>query len=287
MTSCLHLIIQYCGNPNPERVAEYDTCVRRNLANPQIARVHNLAVKGTAVPEEFRAHPKHRRFELGAWMTFQDAFIYANTFLTGETVCVANLDIFLDADSTDWKKAAETVGDGIVLCLSRTEFDPDGASYLDSALAPTAFAFSQDAWVFRAPIDIPGCDFEIGTLGCDNAIAHRLRAAGRLPVNDPQQFKVFHYDRCRGKTEANGHAVHAHERARQVLEVSKHPERQGFRFVPDIQKIRELKFDQVITSFRLDELERYSLFCEMLWHISQMRHVTSLGCQESTGQACD
>ncbi len=217
-------------------------------------------------------------------MTFHDAFVYANTFLAGETACVANLDIFLDADTTDWTKAAEIVGHGIVLCLSRTEFNPDGLPYMDSALAPTAFAFSQDAWVFRSPIDVPKCDFEVGTFGCDNAIAHRIRAADRLPVNDPQQFKVFHYDRCRRKTVANAYAVQIQERTRQGLVVSKHPERHGFRFVPDIKKISELDFDQVIASFCLSEVERYSLFCDMLWHISQLRPVNSLYGPEWTGQ---
>jgi hypothetical protein len=52
--------------------------------------------------------------------------------------------------------------------------------------ARIAFAVAQDAWIFRAPFEVADCDFEIGTLGCDNALAHRIKCAGRLPINSPR-----------------------------------------------------------------------------------------------------
>src|SRR6266487_3408377 len=174
----IHVIVQYCTHPLPQRVAEYDECVERNLANPHVAMVHNLAQVGTAVPLQFQSHRKYRAKPLGRWMTYRDAFDYANAELSGELVCVSNLDVFLDPQ-TQWDAAAQILSDGVrVLCLSRIEMRRDGSIFKDPELDRLSFALSQDAWVFRPPINVKNCDFEIGILGCDNAIAHRLRNSG-------------------------------------------------------------------------------------------------------------
>jgi hypothetical protein len=276
MRPCLHLIIQYCHNPNPERMAEYEECVRRNLANPYVVLVHDFAEAETVVPDEFRQHPKYRHHDLGRWMTFRDAIVFANASLAGETVCLANLDIFLDAETTDWERASRIVQGPIVLCLSRIEFSKDREPFFDPNFTPTAFAYSQDAWLFRPPLDVSRCDFEIGTFGCDNAFARRVRESGRCPVNDPRRFKIFHYDRCRGKTAGNAYRVHTEERRRQGLEASKHPEHEGYLFVPDIQEVRTLSLDRLVDSYGLSDVERYSLCCEMLTLISQFRPFLAL-----------
>ncbi len=183
METSLDLLIQYVNAPQPARAAEYDYCVRRNLANPSIASVHSLNTPDTVAPEEFRNHPKYHESPIEKWMTYRDAFAYANRHLTGKTVCIANLDIFLDAEDSDWPRAAEMVSQPLVLCLSRLEFNADGTTFEDPGFERVAFAVTQDAWIFRAPFEVPDCDFEIGTLGCDNALAHRIKRAGRLPVN--------------------------------------------------------------------------------------------------------
>jgi len=117
----IHLIIQYCNDPRPGRQAEYDECLRRNLACPAIVAVHNLVEPQTTVPEEFRGHPKMHEQRLDRWMTYQDAFAHANERLPGEVVAVTNLDIFLDPTS-DWSDLG-FLSNGVVLCLSRFEWD--------------------------------------------------------------------------------------------------------------------------------------------------------------------
>src|SRR5436190_23791826 len=96
-----------------------------------------------------------------------------------------------------------------------------------------SFANSQDAWIFRAPLEnVNHCDFCVGTLGCDNAIAHRIKQAGYLPVNAPQQFKVFHLDRVRGKTLQNQNEIFRQERKENWRR--SYPEREGQYLLPDI-----------------------------------------------------
>jgi hypothetical protein len=256
----IHLIIQYCNDPRPARQAEYDECVRRNLANPHIAAVHNLVEAQTNVPEEFRAHAKHRLHTLPRWMTYRDAFEYANRNLAGEIAAIANLDIFLDPASP-WEMAAEWLDKGIVLCQSRTEFAPDRPPFKDPEFDMMFYANSQDAWIFRAPLEVPDCEFEIGELGCDNAIAERIKRAGRIPVNLADRFRIFHYDQARGKSFANQKEVHREERANRP---QRHPEEQGQYLVPNMDQAKSI--DLMLRGLGVGEFERYQVFCDVLSH---------------------
>ena len=266
MSQCIHIIVQYCNDRRPERAAEYDHCLRRNLENRYVIAVHDLVEPQTVVPDEFRNHPKHRAIAVDRWLTYADAFAYANSNLSGQVVCICNLDIFLDS-ATDWDQAAATARNDIVLCLSRIEWAPDGAIFKDPDLERLAFANSQDAWIFAAPIDVPRCDFEIGTLGCDNAIAERLKATGRIPIIAGSRFRIFHYDRARGKSFANQQRVHAEERAHRP-----HPraEREGQYLLPDIDAIKSV--DKVLDAFQASEITRYQVICDVLTRLLKIEN---------------
>ena len=96
MPEAIHVIVQYCNDPRPARQAEYEHCVRTNLANSSVIKLHNLMEPKTVVPDEFRKHPKYVERTLDHWMTYSDALEYANQELAGEVACLCNLDIFLD-----------------------------------------------------------------------------------------------------------------------------------------------------------------------------------------------
>lgn len=253
----IHLIIQYCNDPRPQRQAEYDECLRRNLAHPAVVAVHDLVEPGTAVPEEFRTHAKRREHRVDRWLTYKDAFAYANEQLKGEVVALANLDIFLDP-SSDWSTLG-FLADGIVLCLSRLEWDDDGRVFKDPGFERIGFANSQDAWVFQSPLEVPDCDFEIGTLGCDNAIADRIRRTGRIPVNLGSRFRILHYDRCRGKTSANQQDVHRTDRAARPR---RRPEENGQYLLPDMDQVRSV--DQILTALNVSDIQRYMVICDVI-----------------------
>jgi hypothetical protein len=258
--SFLHLVCKYCNHRLPARQAEYDFCVRRNLNNPYLKKLHNLLDPSIVVPEDIRNHPKYAQATFaGSWLSYKDAFAYANKNLAGEIVCISNLDIFLDDAGTKWEDVIGFANASIVLSLARTEYDGAGGSYKDPLLASQAFYNSQDAWIFLAPFEVPDCDFDIGTLGCDNAIAERIRRTGRIPVNSPNRFKILHFDRARGKTHANQREAHAAQRQGKS---DKYPEEQGYLFLPDIDQIKSM--DELLNVLQVSELERYVLICQTL-----------------------
>ncbi len=170
-----------------------------------------------------------------------------------------NLDIFLDP-AVGWPALVQILQQKIVFCLSRTEFNADGTSFQDPGLLAWAFANSQDAWLFRSPIYVDRCDFGVGTLGCDNAIAHRIKEAGYLPVNAAQQFRIFHYDRARGKTLQNQHEIFRQERKDKGR--STYPEREGQYLLPDVDTIKSV--DQLLQQLKVNDLQRYSAICDVL-----------------------
>ena len=258
LSPLINLVVQYCNHQLAERQAEYDYCLRRNLTNPFIKRVHSLVEPQTRTPEEFRNHPKYTGIPVGDWMTYRAALDYANTVVPREIVCIANLDVFLDDQTTDWGVAEPALRSGVVLCLSRTEANEDGTSSRDPHLAKWAFANSQDAWLFEAPFEVPECDFEVGILGCDNAFAERVRRTGRIPLNAPSRFKIFHVDRCRGKTVPSQQRVHNLE---QPVRSHRHPEKEGQFLLPDMDMVRSV--DALLNSVKASDLQRYTVICDV------------------------
>jgi hypothetical protein len=260
MNPSLHLVIHYCNHRLPERQAEYNYCVLRNLNNPQIKKVHDLVDPQTKVPAEIRQHPKYVQSPLpGEWVSYKDLLQFINRELPGEVVCIANLDIFLDDSKTDWAEAAKIVKAGVVLCLSRTEFKIDGTTMTDPTILRWGCSSSQDAWIFHAPLDVPDCDFDLGTLGCDNAIAERIHRTGRMPLNAPRRFPIFHFDQARGKTMSNRKEIHAAERGGRE---NKYPEDIGQYLVPDIDQVKSV--DQLLESVKATEIQKYSVICQVL-----------------------
>lgn len=258
----IHLIIDYYTDARPDRREELLTSVRRNLANPAVDAIYNLGSADHRPPDDVLAHPKYSAHPLDHRLTFHDTFSFANKHLPGRFVGVCNLDISLDAASP-WAGAEQLVrNDNLVLCQSRTECAADGSTHLDPAFSQFAYANAQDAWFWIAPFDVPNCEFELGTLGCDNAIADRIRKAGRVPVNLASRFRILHLDICRGKHGGNTNAVHRQEQQARSVVYSRFPEREGCYLLPDFDAMNSL--DKLAATLGLNPLQKYQMICETM-----------------------
>lgn len=273
----IHVIIQYfTDSSNADRQNEYDFCVQANLANPSVAKVHCLLENQTGVvPDWLRSNPKYVETRIPSRLTYKQAFDYANTNLVGKVCALMNLDIFLDHNN-DWKAINALFDMSVVFCLSRHEFDGVGASTKDPQLQNIAYANAQDCWLFKSPIFVKDCDFKLGMLGCDNAIAHRIKSSGYIPINSPNEFKIHHFDVCRGKQGANFLAHH--------LPNPEQPDERGYYLLPDysalerVQMIRKVKdgdkerdeqmavisVDSLIDKMGLGQIHRYRIVCDIM-----------------------
>lgn len=266
----VHLIIDYYEDSRPDRREELLTSVRRNLANPAVDGVYNLGSANYQPPDEVVSHPKYANRAGDHRLTFQDAFSFANSHLAGLFVGVCNLDISLDP-TCDWLAAEQLVRhDNLVLCQSRTECSADGTQRLDPVFARLAYANAQDAWFWIAPFEPQNCDFELGTLGCDNAVADRIRKAGRIPANLASRFRILHLDLCRGKHGGNTNTVHRQENQSRSAVYSRFPEREGCYLLPDFDKITSL--DQLVAGLGLSPLQKYEIICETMSRFIKIRN---------------
>lgn len=248
----IHLIVQYFNCADAERQDEYDYCVKANLENSNVVKLHCLIEPETKVPDWLSKHAKYVEFKVIGRLTYRTAIDYANRMLAGQICAVSNLDIFLDQNSK-WDMLPGLFDMSIVMCLARHEFDGE-SSTKDKNLQNLAYATAQDCWVFQSPVFVKDCDFALGRLGCDNAIAHRFRASGYIPVNAQDDFKVHHLDVCRKKTGENFLAHHSPN--------PEQPEERGYRLLPAYGAVQSV--DKLLEDLKLGDVHKYLIICDIM-----------------------
>ncbi len=200
------LIQQFYVSPSPERHAENVACLRFNLDNEAIDRIVLLNEREYSDQElgiqDASCLSKLEQVVIGHRLTYLDAFSYCE-HAPDCFVVLANTDIFLDAAVTRIRRC----GLGVrrrVLCQLRHEFSegkelgrclPFGS---DSGFP--CQSNSQDAWIWHTRHGLPRrlagmFQLELGTPGCDNAIAHRFGLAGFERMNLPATIPIYHNHR--------------------------------------------------------------------------------------------
>lgn len=176
------------------RMAEYATCLERNLAHPCIDGIDLLvedpvdAYSGALrAPEreslvrlsKILLHPKLRRIDHGRRLTYNTAFDHANRSHPGQIVMLANSDIHFDGTL----KLMERVDfNACFVALTRNDINGDINS----------ICFSQDVWAFKTPVPAMNADFHLGIPGCDNRIAYEITAKGYRIINPFHSVNAIH-----------------------------------------------------------------------------------------------
>ena len=255
----INVLCQYYNDKNAGRQNEIDFCFRYNLNNPFVERLITFNEPTTKLPTWLSNHQKTVVIPCKHRLTYKLAFEYASTHLKHKMVCVSNADIFI-TDNSPWDTMLKNDGFAngkLVYAQSRHDFDGTRL-YKDPALQRMAYAHAQDAWFFVPPINVPDCDFELGTLGCDNAIADRFRKAGIQPINSPNTYKIGHYDICRGKTGSN----YMTDKFREMNKGKTSPEKRGYYLVPDIDMVQSV--DQLLKDMRASDEYKYEIICDIM-----------------------
>lgn len=187
----VHLLVGLYRDPDPVRAAELREALARNVALDAVERVHGF-VEGAHDAERIEAlradpllgHPKVTLVPHGRRVTFGDLFDYAARVLLGETVAVVNADICFD-DSLRRLEGVDLAGR--MLALSRWDLERDGGLRL--FMAP----YSQDAWIFRAPLPA-GLDasWPLGVPGCDSRLAAEAERVGLIVTNPAFDVRAVH-----------------------------------------------------------------------------------------------
>ena len=275
--SFINIILQSYPEDNPDRVKELNYCIKKNLENPYVKMVYDFGSgldlfdngngdgngNGDDNGNNDALKQKYTQMSNSKWLTFDMAIQFANTqhelnTSNNEYWCILNLDIFLDATSP-WNTIRGQLNNGFIYAQSRHEFNiiDTGTEHkivasMDKNFAQMLHANTQDAWLFKTPINNTNnnnnnntkeinFDFELGFLGCDNAIADRFVKAGYKVMNQPMTYKIFHYDSAKGKTSTNYLEKHSKETKektdKMIKPTNKYPERSGSYLVPNYDQM--------------------------------------------------
>jgi hypothetical protein len=171
----VQLLVGYYDEPNPARAVEYEICMRRNLANLLIERVFVFLRPGSQIWPDVAEHRKVTLCYTSApRLRYSDLFGFASSQLAGKVCVVANSDVLFD-DSLEELCSLELAGK--MLCVSRHD-----------SMVP----YSQDAWMFEAPLPAMEADIELGIPSCDNRIAYEAERAGLQLSNPCHTIRVTH-----------------------------------------------------------------------------------------------
>lgn len=173
------LLVGHYREPNPARACEYATALATNCENRHIERIFVFLEDDSPL---WFSHPKVQTLPSRQRVKFAQLFAFGNRELAGKTCIIANSDIYFDDTLRELRGYDLT---GKLLALSRWETVNGKVEY-------NGLQWSQDAWIFRAPIVPITCDFPLGILACDTRLNHEARAAGLEVLNPCKTVRAIH-----------------------------------------------------------------------------------------------
>jgi hypothetical protein len=261
----LTLLTQAYPINDTRRLAEIEEAVKCNLNNKFVENIICFTENDTIkFCPEIQNNSKIKFINTNKWNTFQDFFQYANLHLSNKYVGIINIDIGLDPNS-EWTDIKRHLDANLIIAQARHEFK-DNVVSLDENFNNLFHCHSQDGWFFKSPVKFNDIDFEIGTLGCDNALAHRLYKNGYTVLNLMNHFKLLHYDNVRGKTSTNFVAFHKDKKT------NKFPEKKGYRLLPDYDKVINASVDDILKQFKVSDIDKYNIICDIFTKVIQIKN---------------
>jgi len=182
----MKLITTFYKEKNVGRLGEFRECIERNLRNEHIEKIHIFYEKPGEEIESFLKHEKVEIHPIETRPTFRMFFDFANRHLGGQTVIVANTDIYFD-NTLRFLRGYDFTGK--VLALTKYNVAPSIKQFGKIWQRNTR---SQDAWIFKSPMKELYSDIVLGYTGCDNRLVMELNKENIEVVNPSLTIKTWH-----------------------------------------------------------------------------------------------
>jgi hypothetical protein len=185
------LLVGLSQSGDHRRVKEYDMCLRRNLENSRIDKVILIEEEaGSRSARAWSSNPKVTLVSLNARANYSDFVAIANDHHSGDVCVIANADVYLD-----WSiRKLEAMPHKTLCAITRTDCFGN--------------LWSSDAWAFRPRMDVHGCEWFLGRLGCETAFCTEvIRQLGWAYWNPCYEVCLTHMHRSRVRTSEFEHRV--------------------------------------------------------------------------------
>jgi hypothetical protein len=211
----MNLLIEYFKSQNTSRDQEYIFCIKQNISNPLIEKIHVFISDESILNENSE---KLQIVKLDKRPTFYDLMEYCNLNLEGQKCIIGNTDIIFD-DSIGNLKEFEFENQFIALTrwdLYQKEnnwyinyyhnlwWNPSKDGSLNENESIFTSEFSQDSWIFSSPIKLDDrAKFMMGKPGCDNRISQLMHENGYNVINPSRLIKTLHFHQTNYRTYNN------------------------------------------------------------------------------------
>ena len=193
----IHLFTQFFIHQNILRREEIRTCMKKNVENDSIYKIHLLNEK-IYTDEEMGLSKNNRIVQTNIFrrITFKDIFKYIRKNNIQGYLVFANIDIFFDK-TLDNLLVSQIDEKKQMFALLRYEYN--GKSTLTSPIFGPR-SDSQDTWIFHSNTIIIEqqeiiFSFEFGMPGCDNKFIYLMKILGYDIINDPSFIRTYHNHR--------------------------------------------------------------------------------------------
>lgn len=175
-----NLFVSYFQSTNQARQLELDNCLNKNLENKLIQNIYLLVEE----PIDIKLNKKIHQILIKSRPSYNNIFeIIKQNSREDEWNIISNSDIYFDNTLALINKYRSNKK--LCLALCRWEVTTKGITFLNRK-------DSQDCWIFKGhPKNVQG-NFNLGTAGCDNAIADRFWRAGYDVINPSKTIKTYH-----------------------------------------------------------------------------------------------
>lgn len=190
----LILFTEYFKNQNTDRDNEVLSSINNNIKSNLFDKVFILT------QSELNLENDHNTeiVKVDTRQTFRTMFEHINQLCNkDDIVVICNNDIYFDESILQVECLVLKMK--WFLALLRRDLNHDGSSSLFEYEVNDCFGRkgkrgdSQDAWIFKVPIQIPSnSDFYFGIPGCDNKIAYLMNELGYKVFNPCYDISIYH-----------------------------------------------------------------------------------------------
>lgn len=173
----IRLFVNWYIEKKQPRGKELNLCIEKNFHCEYIDEIVNLS--DTPLPET----GKFKNIQIDHRPTYSDFLKVVSDLAQPKDVSIiANMDIYFDETILLTKRMT----DRDAYALTRWDVNAEGITFMNRA-------DSQDVWIFKGkPKEVKGANINLGTPGCDNAMAYLIKKAGYRISNPSLSIKTYH-----------------------------------------------------------------------------------------------
>lgn len=184
-----------------KRQEEYNYCLRKNIENTNISKVHVLYDKDVDRRELMLLNfpmDKIVLYHLGKYLFYSDAFDYCNKYLSGEKCIVLHSDIYFAQGENI---LTDLTYDNTVYALARTNIDKSGRrtgrGIRTFNINGKTHCASIDGWCFRSPLKqeiIDNSQHQQNVWGSENRLIWLFGYHGyKVYTPNPDKVVMYHW----------------------------------------------------------------------------------------------